>query len=117
MLLRKPAPDSRSRIVPPLYAPCGIAVLLAAQALTGCTPKTDVSLTADVPAQYAHVFVTFQQVWFNTDPNAGPDESGWQKFTLVSPDTVDLFSAAEGTLTQLTTGLKVSAGTYNQLRL
>jgi hypothetical protein len=95
-----------------------IGCLLAATAgLVGCAPKTNVDTTANVPAAYSHVFMSVQEVWFNTDAAAGPDDTTWKKFPLTTPITVDLAAANEGTLTSLTTGLAVPIGTYAQVRL
>jgi len=95
-----------------------IGCLLAATAgLVGCTPKTNVSTTANVPAAYSHVYMSVQEVWFNTSATAGPDDTTWKKFPLTTPTTVDLASSLEGTVTSLTTGLAVPIGTYSQVRL
>jgi hypothetical protein len=95
-----------------------IGCLLAATALlVGCAPKTNVSTTANVPAAYSHVYLSVQEVWFNTSATAGPDDTTWKKFPLTTPTTVDLASSLEGTVTSLTTGLAVPIGTYAQVRL
>jgi len=86
-------------------------------ALAACTTRTDVSATANVPAQYAHVWVTVQAVWFNTSATAGPADSGWQQFTLASTETLDLVGLNNGVLSQLAQQLKVPAGTYAEVRL
>jgi len=95
-----------------------IGCLLAATAgLVGCAPKTNVSTTANVPAAYSHVYMSVQEVWFNTSATAGPDDTTWKKFPLTTPTTVDLASSLEGTVTSLATGLAVPIGTYAQVRL
>lgn len=86
-------------------------------ASAGCAPHADVSLTGNAPAQYTHVFVTTQAIWFNTSATAGPGETGWTKLTLNDPVTVDLLSSLDGTLTALATNMQVPAGTYSQVRL
>jgi hypothetical protein len=85
--------------------------------LGGCGTKTDVSLTGNTPAQYSHVWVTVQAVWFNTSATAGPDDSGWDKFTLSTPSTVDLVAQNGGNLGNIASGLRVAARSYSQLRL
>jgi hypothetical protein len=85
--------------------------------LVGCAPKTNVSATGNVPAQYSHVFVSVQEIWFNTTATAGPDDTTWKKFPLTTPATVDLATSVEGTLNSITTGLGVPIGTYAQVRL
>lgn len=91
--------------------------LLACVALAACTPQTDVATTGNVPARYAHVWVTLQQVAFNTNATAGPTDSGWQQFPLPSPATIDLAALTNGVLAQFASELKLSQGTYNQMRI
>lgn len=98
----------------PLNAATLLALLVA---LAACSPKANVSATANVPAQYNHVYLTAQQIWFNSSATAGPDDESWQKFPLSAPITVDLFNASDGTVARLSTALGVSAGSYAQLRL
>src|SRR4029077_612472 len=43
----------------------------------GCSSRTDMSMTGNAPAQYSHVWITAQAVWFNSSATAGPDDSGW----------------------------------------
>ncbi|HTT42607.1 MAG TPA: DUF4382 domain-containing protein [Steroidobacteraceae bacterium] len=85
--------------------------------LGGCNTRANVSLSGNTPGQYTHVYITAQAVWFNTSSSAGPDDGGWVKFNLSTPTTVDLVAANDGTLAQLTTDLKLLAGTYDQIRL
>ena len=95
-----------------------IGCLLAVSAgLVGCAPKTDVSTTGNVPAQYSHVFMSVQEIWFNTSATAGPDDTTWTKFPLTTPVTFDLATSVDGTLNTVTTGLGVPVGTYAQVRL
>ncbi len=90
---------------------------VAIAGLVGCAPKTDVSTTANVPAAYAHVYMSVKEIWFNANASATPDDTTWQKYPLATPVTVDLSSSLDGTLSSLTTGLNVPIGTYNQIRL
>ncbi len=95
-----------------------IGCLVAVSAgLVGCAPKTDVSATGNVPAQYSHVFMSVQEIWFNTSATAGPDDTTWKKYPLTTPTTIDLATSVEGTLNSITTGLNVPIGTYAQVRL
>ena len=93
------------------------ALLVLCAAFGGCSSRTDVSLSGNAPAQFSHVWLTTQQVWFNTSATAGPDDTGWAKFTLATPVTLDLVSESNGTLGQIATALRVTAGTYSQVRL
>src|ERR1700674_5656912 len=86
-------------------------------AVGGCSTRTDVSVTGNTPAQYSHVWITAQEVWFNTSAIAGPDDGGWVKFPLSTPATVDLVTESGGNLGSLVTGLKLAPGTYSQVRL
>ena len=85
--------------------------------LCGCSARTDVALTGNAPAQYSHVYVTAKELWFNVNGAAGPDDTGWQKFPLSTPTTVDLVADQGGTLGSLVTSLSLIAGNYSQLRL
>ena len=85
--------------------------------LGGCSARTDVSLTGNTPAQYTHVYVTAKELWFNGNASAGPDDSGWQKFPLSTPSTVDLVTDEGGTLGTLVNSLNLLGGTYSQIRL
>jgi hypothetical protein len=91
-------------------------LLLASAGLVGCAPKTNVSATGNVPAQYSHVFMSVKEIWFNASATAGPDDTAWTKFPLDTPVTVDLASS-NGTLTSITSGLNLPIGTYAQVRL
>ncbi|MBV8805115.1 MAG: DUF4382 domain-containing protein [Sinobacteraceae bacterium] len=94
-----------------------LLIAIVGAALVGCTPKTTVSTTGNVPAAYNHVFLTIQGVWFNTSATAGPDDAGWIKYPLTTPVTVDLANSMGGTVSAITTGLGVPIGIYSQIRL
>jgi hypothetical protein len=98
--------------------PLPAAALIAASCLlAACSARTEVSLSGNTPAQYSHVYITTQEVWFNTSSTAGPDDSGWQKFPLSSPTTVDLVADEDGTLGTISSNVNLLAGTYSQIRL
>ena len=84
---------------------------------SGCSTRTDVSVTGNTRATYSHVWITAQEVWFNTSTSAGPDDGGWVKFPLSTPATVDLVSESGGNLGSLVTGLKLTPASYSQVRL
>ena len=94
-----------------------LAAIAGLGQLGGCGTKTDVSLTGNTPAQYSHVWVTVQAVWFNTSATAGPDDGGWDKFSLSTPSTVDLVAQNGGNLGSIASGLRVAARSYSQMRL
>lgn len=85
--------------------------------LAGCSARTEVSLSGNTPAAYSHIYITAQAVWFNTNANAGPDDSGWQQFPLSTPTTVDLVADQGGTLGTISSNVNLLAGTYAQIRL
>jgi hypothetical protein len=101
---------------PPTRLSFGASVLLLA-VLAGCSSRTDVSAIGNVPGQYSHVYITAQAVWFNASATAGPDDSGWVKFPLSSPATVDLVTDSNGNFGNLVTDLKLTPGSYSQVRL
>lgn len=84
---------------------------------SGCSSRTDVSLTGNTRATYSHVWITAREVWFNTSASAGPDDGGWVKFPLSTPATIDLVTESGGNLGSLVTGLKLAPGSYSQIRL
>lgn len=93
------------------------AILGGFALLTGCSTRTDVSVTGNTPAQYSHVWVTVQEVWFNGSATAGPDDGGWSKFPLSTPSTVDLVAQNGGNLGNIASSLRIAASTYSQVRL
>ena len=92
-------------------------LLMAGAALAGCAPKTNVSATGNAPAQYQHVFMSVNELWFNTSATAGPDDATWTRFPLNTPVTLDLAGSAGGTLQSITRGLGLGVGAYAQVRL
>ena len=72
----------------------------------------------DAPGlDFDHVWITVKEVWFHTSDAAGPDESGWLKYPLASPMTVDLVALTNGNLTNISSGFTLPAGNYQQIRL
>jgi Domain of unknown function (DUF4382) len=99
------------------FAFTGGALLALCGAFSGCSSRTNVSTTGSTPSQFTHVFITTQEVWFNTKKNAGPDDTGWAKFPLKTPVTVDLVTESNGTLGEIAHGLRIAPGTYNSVLL
>jgi hypothetical protein len=98
-------------------ASTGSVLLAICAAFAGCSARTNVSVTASTPAQFTHVFITAQAVWFNTNASAGPDDAGWVKFELKNPVTVDLVTESNGSLGEVANDLRVAPGTYNSILL
>lgn len=94
-----------------------LPAIAALAVLAGCSARTEVSLSGNSPAQYSHVYITAQSVWFNISATAGPDDSGWQQFALSSPTTVDLVASENGALSTIASNVNLMAGTYAQIRL
>jgi hypothetical protein len=92
-----------------------VAALLGCALLAGCQSSTTVSATGNAAAAFTHVFLTINQIWFNTSASAGPTDTTWVKFPLATPQTIDLVTLNNGTLSQFASDLKLSAGTYNQV--
>jgi len=97
-------------------APGGVLLAVCA-ALAGCSSRTNVSATGATPAQFTHVFITAQAVWFNTNKGATPADAGWARFQLKTPVTVDLVQQSNGTLGEIANDLRVAPGTYNSILL
>jgi trimeric autotransporter adhesin len=95
----------------------GGALLALCVALAGCSARTYVSGTGSTPSEFTHLYITTQEVWFNTSASAGPDDGGWAKFPLTTPVTIDLVTESNGTLGQIAGDLRVSPGTYNSILL
>ena len=98
-------------------ASTGGVLLTLCGALIGCSARTYVSGTGSTPSQFTHVYITTQEVWFNTSSNASADSSGWAKFPLKTPVTIDLVQESNGTLGQIVGDLQVAPGTYNTILL
>ncbi len=95
--------------------PAGPGAAAGQALLVACQSRTNVSATGNTPAQFTHVFVTINQIWFNTSASAASTDGSWQKFTLTTPATVDLVTLNNGTLSQFASELKLTAGTYAQV--
>jgi Domain of unknown function (DUF4382) len=99
------------------FAFTGGALLALCAAFSGCSSRTNVSATGSTPSQFTHVYITTQEVWFNTKQNASPDDTGWGKFPLKTPVTIDLITESNGTLGEIINDLRVAPGTYNSILL
>ena len=99
------------------FAFTGGALLALCAAFSGCSSRTNVSATGSTPSQFTHVYITTQEVWFNTKQAASPDDSGWGKFPLKTPVTIDLITESNGTLGEIADDLRIAPGTYNSILL
>ncbi len=71
----------------------------------------------DAPGDFDHVYITVKAVWFHLNSDAGPNDAGWQTFTLTQPVTIDLMQLANGNMQSLWNSIQLPAGTYRQIRL
>lgn len=94
-----------------------VSLLLAACSLAACGARTDVSATSNIPALYSHVWVTVQDVKFNTSATAAPGDSSWLDFPLTTPTTFDLATVTNGGLAIFGSALNIPTGTYSQMQL
>jgi hypothetical protein len=78
---------------------------------------TNVSATANVTSEYSHVWITINDVKFNTSASAAPGDSSWIDFPLSTPVTIDLATVTNGGLAVFGNSLKVPTGTYQQMQL
>jgi Domain of unknown function (DUF4382) len=76
-----------------------------------------VSATSNVTALYAHVWITVQDVKFNTSATAAASGSGWLDFPLSTPQTIDLATVTNGGLAVFGSALKIPTGNYSQMQL
>ncbi|HEY0339760.1 MAG TPA: DUF4382 domain-containing protein, partial [Steroidobacteraceae bacterium] len=93
----------------------GSVLLALCAAFSGCSSRTNVSVTGSTPSQFTHVYITAKAVWFNTNANASAEDSGWARFPLTTPVTIDLINEANGTLGEIVDDLRVAPGTYNTI--
>jgi len=94
-----------------------LSLLLAACSLAACGARTNVSATANVTAQYSHVWVTVRDVKFNASATALAGAGSWLDFPLSTPATVDLAAVTNGGLAVLGSALKIPTGKYAQMQL
>ncbi len=93
----------------------GSVLLALCAAFSGCSSRTNVSATGSTPSQFTHVYITAQAVWFNTNADASPEDSGWARFPMTTPVTIDLINESNGTLGEIADDLRVAPGTYNSI--
>lgn len=93
------------------------SVLLALFVLAACGARTNVSATSNVTALYSHVWITVQEVDFNTSATAAPSDKSWLTFPLSTPQTFDLATVTNGGLAIFGSSLNIPQGTYAQMRL
>ena len=93
------------------------SVLLALFVLAACGARTNVSATSNVTALYSHVWITVQEVDFNTSATAAPGDKSWLTFPLSTPQTFDLATVTNGGLAIFGSSLNIPQGTYAQMRL
>lgn len=85
---------------------------------SGSKGAVSVSLT-DAPAfGYEHVWVTVKDLWLHTSNSASPEHTGWVKFPLAAPVTLDLLELGNGAISApLWDNIAVPEGEYTQIRI
>src|ERR1700689_4176828 len=92
-----------------------LAIAFCFGGLAGCTAQATVNVAGTAPAAASHVWISAEQIWFSTAPDALPEAtSGWIQVTLPNPIPLDLANLTPATLTQLATNLGIPSGTYLQ---
>jgi len=94
-----------------------LLLLACCFSLTACDTSVNVAATSNVSARYSNVRVTVKELWVNENAAASIDDTTWLKFPLSAPVTLDLVGLTSGTLNEFATQLKVTPGTYHQVRL
>lgn len=79
--------------------------------------NVSVALTDAPGLEYDHVWITVKDIWFHTSNAAGPQEAGWLKFPLSSPETIDLVDLTNGNMANVFSTLTLPVGNYQQIRL
>lgn len=78
----------------------------------------NVSVTDAPVLEFDHVWITVREIWFHTSDVADPAiSSGWLKYPLPAPVTVDLATLSNGALQKIWPNLALPAGSYQQIRL
>lgn len=88
---------------------------------TGTAPATgamQVSIT-DAPAYgFDHVWITVRDLWFHASDIAESEQSGWVKFPLSSPVTLDLLELGNGNISvPVWDNIELPEGDYTQMRV
>ncbi len=99
-------------------------VILAVFALQACgsggsaapAGTAVVSLT-DAPGDFDHVYITVKDIWLHTSDIADTSASGWLKYPLATPATVDLTTLSNGNIQSVWNNIQLPVGTYRQIRL
>ena len=94
-----------------------LLLLACCFSLAACDTSVNVAATSNVSARYSNVRVTVKELWVNENAAASIDDTTWLKFPLSAPVTLDLVGLTSGTLNEFATQLKVTPGTYHQVRL
>jgi hypothetical protein len=86
-------------------------------AVSGCTTRASVGVTADTAGNVSYAYVTVSGVWLHENATATAVDAGWHGKTLSQPVTIDLAQLNDGTVETLLSGTNIDGGTYHALRL
>lgn len=85
---------------------------------SAATGAVSVSLTDAPSFGYDHVWVTVRDLWFHASDTAEPEHTGWVKFPLSSPVTLDLLELGNGAISvPVWDNIAVPEGEYTQIRV
>jgi hypothetical protein len=97
-----------------------ISILGCSADNTGNQSKGIVSVSlTDAPAYgLDHVWITVRDLWFHTSSTAESEQTGWIKFPLSSPITLDLLELGNGAISvPVWDDIELPEGDYTQIRI
>ncbi len=101
-------------LIPLMLSSCGGGSSASSSTTYG---NVQVGVTDAPGSEFSHVWVTVEDIWFNTDGTAGPNDTSWHKFSLANPVTIDLANLSNGNLSTVFDGVSLPVGTYQQIRI
>lgn len=84
---------------------------------TGVAGTTSIHITDAPDLNYDHVWITVTEAWFHKLDTDDMTDTGWIKFPLATPQTIDLAALTAGKTQEVWKGLTLPAGTYGQIRV
>jgi Domain of unknown function (DUF4382) len=84
---------------------------------TADTGTLNIRLVDGPSSNVTHSWITVTQVAVNADDAVDMSGSGWTRFDLPTPVSLDMMTLANGSLSSVIASLNLPAGTYKQIRL
>ncbi|HEY3423722.1 MAG TPA: DUF4382 domain-containing protein [Negativicutes bacterium] len=100
-----------------IMAGCGSNSGAGVSSNSGPTGKATIKLTDEPNINYDHVWITVTEAWFHKLDIDDPADTGWIKFPLPTPMTIDLSKLTAGATQDVWKGLVLPTGTYRQIRV